>query len=84
MEAITREIRAIARLNFFSTEIALTDSMRWVSVDYVNDQCDMRFKSRTPEGVPDDVAQSICGSLARFVAREVCGKTAAPPPHPGR
>ena len=84
MEAITREIRAIARLNFFSTEIALTDSMRWVSVDYVNDQCDMRFKSRTPEGVPDDVEQSICGSLARFVAREVCGKTAAPPPHPGR
>ena len=78
MEAIARLIHEIAKLNFFSTEIALTDAMRYVSVDYVNDQCDMRLKSRAVDGVPDDVVESVCDSLAGFVARAVRSRSASP------
>ncbi len=79
METIARLIHEIAKLDFFSTEIALTDAMRYVSVDYVNDQCDMRLKSRAAKGVPDDVVESVCDSLAGFVARAVRERRSAPP-----
>jgi hypothetical protein len=84
MEAIARLIHDISRLNFFSTEIAVTGEMRYVSVDYVNDQCDMRLKSKTHDGVPDDVVESVCASLAGFVARaraqrRQAGAAACPP-----
>lgn len=79
MEAIARLIHEIAKLNFFSTEIALTETMHYVSVDYVNDQCDMRLKSGAVDGVPDDVVESVCDSLAGFIARTVRERKAAPP-----
>lgn len=78
METIARLIHEIAKLNFFSTEIALTEAMHYVSVDYVNDQCDMRLKSRAVDGVPDDVVETVCDSLAGFVAREVRKRKAVP------
>jgi hypothetical protein len=71
MEEMARLIHAIAGINFFSTEIAITEEMRFISVDYVNDQCDMRLKAKAATGVPDDVVGSICASLAGFVERAV-------------
>jgi hypothetical protein len=48
-------------------------------VDYVNDQCDMRLKSRAANGVPDDVVESVCDSLAGFAARGGRERKTAPP-----
>ncbi|OGV98918.1 MAG: hypothetical protein A3I04_02060 [Nitrospinae bacterium RIFCSPLOWO2_02_FULL_39_110] len=59
LKRITKKIAEIARINFFSTEIAMTKTGRFVVVDYVNDVCDMRLKSKAFDGVPDDVVMDI-------------------------
>jgi hypothetical protein len=61
---ITRDISAVCRLDFFSTEIAMTPAGRFVTVDYVNETCDMRLQSRYADGVPDRLALAISGLLA--------------------
>ncbi len=58
----TCRIAAICRLDWFSTEIALTDE-HFVVVDYVNDGIDTRLQSRAMDGVPDQVMQSIADQL---------------------
>ena len=52
---LTRSIHKITDLDFFSTEIALTNKNKFVVIDYVNDQCDMRLKSLHEDGVPDEI-----------------------------
>jgi hypothetical protein len=37
---------------------------RWVAVDYVNDSCDLRLKSRHADGVPDEVVRQIAERIA--------------------
>jgi len=67
---ITRSIHRLTKLDFFSTEIALTIKNKFVVIDYVNDQCDMRLKSLHPDGVPDNVVSEIINNLRLFVAKE--------------
>jgi hypothetical protein len=62
--SITREISAVCGLDFFSTEIAMTPDGRFLTVDYVNEICDMRLQSRHADGVPDSLALAISGLLA--------------------
>lgn len=64
---MTRNIAAVCKLDFFSTEIAVTESRRFVSVDYVNEICDMRLQSHHADGVPDGVVHQICSRIARHV-----------------
>jgi len=64
LEAIGREIGVVCGLEFFSTEIALKADGRYVTVDYVNEICDMRLQSEHPDGVPDPLARRIAGLLA--------------------
>lgn len=59
----------IARLRFFSTEIARVDDGRFVVVDYVNDPVDVRIRPHAREGMPLDVARLVARSLAEFVAQ---------------
>ncbi len=66
-----RKIAEIAGLSFFSTEIAIVDRETFVVVDYVNDQCDMRLKSRFPDGVPDDVVDEIAVEIARYAQERI-------------
>jgi hypothetical protein len=61
--SITREISAVCGLDFFSTEIALTSDGRFLTVDYVNEICDMRLQSRHSDGVPDSLALAMSGLL---------------------
>lgn len=65
--AITKRIAEICKLDFFSTEIALTAMKRFVAVDYVNEICDMRLQSKHPDGVPDAVVDQICRKIAKQV-----------------
>jgi hypothetical protein len=67
---ITKTIQRLTQLDFFSTEIALTEKNKFVVIDYVNDQCDMRLKSLHPDGVPDEVVLEIINNLRLFVAKE--------------
>ena len=63
MFSITKTIAKITDLDFFSTEIVYTDEKKFIVIDYVNDQCDMRFKSKHFDGVPDDIVRQIVINL---------------------
>lgn len=65
---ITEKIKDICRLNFFSTEICLTQSRMFIVVDYVNEACDMRLRSKHANGVPDAIVGKIAESICGFVA----------------
>lgn len=65
---ISRTIGRICRLDFFSTEIALSDPEgQFVSVDYVNDPIDLRPQSKACDGVPDDAVRLIADRIAEHV-----------------
>jgi hypothetical protein len=66
LRTITSTIQKICGLDFFSTEIAMTPTEKFVVVDYVNEICDMRLQSSHPDGVPDQIVFSIAGALAGF------------------
>lgn len=70
MSRIVQKIHEITNLEFFSTEIALTRENKFIVIDYVNDQCDMRFQSKHYDGVPDNVIYTIINALAEFVSRD--------------
>jgi hypothetical protein len=63
---ITHRIASLCRLDWFSTEIALTLE-NFVVVDYVNDGIDTRIQSKAVDGVPDEVMQGIATELVRKV-----------------
>lgn len=71
IKRITKKIAEIAKINFFSTEIAMTKAGKFIIVDYVNDICDMRLKSKAIDGVPDDVVRDIVRELADGVRKTV-------------
>jgi len=64
---ITQRIASICRLDWFSTEIALTLE-EFIVVDYVNDGIDTRIQSRAVDGVPDEVMQGIARQLVEKVS----------------
>ncbi len=67
LQAIVERIAGICQLSVFSTEVALTADGTFVVVDYVNDQIDLRLKSRAVDGVPDEVVETIAADLAGLV-----------------
>jgi hypothetical protein len=66
LRSITQRIAAICKLDWFSTEIALTHE-EFVVVDYVNDGIDTRIQSKAVDGVPDEVLHGITNQLVRLV-----------------
>ncbi|MGA1791611.1 MAG: ATP-grasp domain-containing protein [bacterium] len=72
LRTITQKIGMISRLDFFSTEIALDRAGRFIVIDYINDICDMRLKSRHYDGVPDDIVHEIAGLIVRGVKNKIC------------
>ncbi|MEO5887547.1 MAG: hypothetical protein ABIQ77_07785 [Anaerolineales bacterium] len=69
LHEITKRIASICKLDWFSTEIALTLE-GFVVVDYVNDGIDTRVQSRAVDGVPDEVMQSIAKQLVKIAKGE--------------
>jgi hypothetical protein len=65
----TKIIEKITELDFFSTEIVLNKEKKFVVIDYVNDQCDMRFKSKHKDGVPDSTVKQIINNLKNYIVR---------------
>ena len=64
---ITQKIASLCKLDWFSTEIALTLE-EFVVVDYVNDGIDTRIQSKAVDGVPDEVMQDIASQLAQKIS----------------
>lgn len=67
---ITKSIARLTELDFFSTEIVLSQNKKFIVIDYVNDQCDMRFKSKHFDGVPDNVVEQIINYLLKMMIKE--------------
>lgn len=65
---ITKRLARIASIDYFSTEIALTKNHKFVLIDYINDQCDMRLQSLHPDGVPNKVVVQFIDELIKKVA----------------
>ncbi|HTR82143.1 MAG TPA: hypothetical protein VMM58_10990 [Bacteroidota bacterium] len=66
---IMKTIEKVCLLDFFSSEIALTDEGKFVVVDYVNEICDMRLQSKHRDGVPDDVVAKIQELVAKEASK---------------
>lgn len=64
LREVTKRIASICKLDWFSTEIALTDE--FIIVDYVNDEIDTRVQSQAIDGVPDDVMENIAKQLVKI------------------
>lgn len=56
---ITKRLARLTKLDYFSTEIALTNDHKFVLIDYINDQCDLRLKSNHFDGVPNSVVNEF-------------------------
>jgi hypothetical protein len=63
---IVEKISKIIQLNFFSTEIALSQNGKFVVIDYVNEICDMRLKSVHRDGVPDAIVHKIVNHIVDY------------------
>ena len=66
---ITHRIASICRLDWFTTEIALTHE-NFVVVDYVNDQIDTRIQSKAVDGAPDEVIRNVARQLVGLALAE--------------
>jgi hypothetical protein len=68
---IAATVARICGLQLFSTEIAYTTEGHFTAIDNVNDQIDLRLKSKAVDGVPDDIVQNIANCLVALV-QECC------------
>lgn len=69
LKKITERIHMICKLEFFSTELVCTVDKRCVTVDYVNEMCDMRLQSQFMDGVPDAIVQRIVSRMMEYVKK---------------
>jgi len=81
---LTRIVTSTARLtrmSWFSTEIAIDKKdgkPRFVSIDHVNDQCDMEAKSESKDGVPDNIVKFTAYSIVH-AAKMIINKKSKDP-----
>jgi len=68
---VPKAIAELCEMDFFSTELCLTEDGKVVAVDWVNDQPDLRRRSAAADGVPDETVDTVCGWLVDLVAREL-------------
>src|SRR5215212_555981 len=66
LRAITQRIGFVCKMDWFSTEIALTHQ-EFIVVDYVNDGIDTRVQSKAVDGVPDEIMQEIAKQLVSLI-----------------
>jgi hypothetical protein len=66
---LTKRIKQICKLDFFSTEIVMKSDGKLVIVDYVNCQPDMRKKSKFNDGVPDEIVNKAIENIISFVKK---------------
>jgi len=74
LEDIIRRIAALTGMNFFSSEMAQTESGDFVVIDYVNDQCHTLSQSANPRmGVPDQLVAALAEHLVAGARSLIAG-----------
>ena len=68
---VVRRVARACGLNFFSTEITIDAAGELISIDYVNEVCDMRLGSKFFDGVPDEIVKKIAGRIVDHVAEKL-------------
>jgi len=69
--SIMNTISKICVLDFFSSEISLTDNRKFIVVDYVNEVCDMRLKSKHFNGAIDNVVHRIERLIVKYIVSHI-------------
>jgi hypothetical protein len=69
LTSISKKLARITLLDYFSTEIALTNDNKFYLIDYINDQCDMRLRTNHPDGVPDEVVIEFIDNMKKKVLK---------------
>lgn len=64
----TKLIASITKMDYFSTEFTINSNDEFISIDFVNDQCDFRFQSKHPDGVPDRIVREFAERLFEIAA----------------
>lgn len=67
LDFVLNTLAELSGLDYFSSEIAIDENNNYYLIDYVNDQCDMRFKSKHFDGVPDEVVEYFILRMAELV-----------------
>ncbi len=68
---IVGKISQVSGLRFFSTEVVRTAAGKFLCVDYVNEPCDMRLKSRHFDGVPNPIVRQIADRIVQFAKEKI-------------
>ena len=76
LRPIMETIERACQLDFFSSEVAMTEERRFIVVDYVNEVCDMRLQSKFGNGAPDAVVRRIEEIIALEAEHALRGKKA--------
>ncbi len=66
---IVSQMARTCGVNFFSTEIAVNMKGEFMVIDYINEVCDMRLKSKFIDGVPDDLVRQISEQIVSYVLK---------------
>jgi hypothetical protein len=77
LRSIMRTIQQACKLDFFSSEIAMTEERKFIVVDYVNEVCDMRLQSKYGNGAPDAVVHRIEALIATNAEKHIAKGTSA-------
>jgi len=64
---LTRKVARLSGLQYFSCEATIDKNDDLILIDYVNDQCDMRQKSKYADGVPDTIVEQFVNKMLEFV-----------------
>ncbi|MBN2355705.1 hypothetical protein JXO59_06300 [candidate division KSB1 bacterium] len=75
VERVMKDIAKTCQLAFFSSEFALDQSNQLQVIDFVNEMCDMRMRSRHMDGVPDDIVFKIIRDISAFCKGLIHAKT---------
>lgn len=67
LRSLMETIQRICGLDFFSSEVAITGDDKFVVVDYVNEVCDMRLRSKYFNGALDNIVHKIEKLIAEHV-----------------
>lgn len=63
--SITKKLSRMSGLDYFSTEATIDKNNNFILVDYINDQCDFRLKSKHTDGVPDRIVKIFVKSMLK-------------------
>lgn len=67
---LTKKIAGISGLHYFSCEAAIDENNDMILIDYVNDQCDMRMKSKHADGVPEAIIDKFINKMIELVSSD--------------